>query len=114
MKPNTLILRVADLEGSKTFVNLPLDEDGFIKGADAHEFQVMDGDTYNLLEFNQLVFAISSDGGQSSLELARVTVIAADDDTAVICHEDPMQVAQFAKTIFDDWENQMGSDEDAD
>jgi len=109
-KPDTLIIRIADQDGSKTFVNLPLDEQGFIMGADAHEFQVVDGDTYNLLDFNQLVFAISSDGGQSSIELARVTAEPVDPSApAVVAYENPYQVALMAKDIFDNWDTAMAS-----
>lgn len=103
MKPNTLIIRLADVGGSKTFACLPLVE-GYIVTKDAYEFNVFDGDTYNLLGFDDMVFAVSSDGGQSSLELVRMKVYAEDGVSAVVCHEQPQQVALMAKYIFDNWD----------
>lgn len=101
MLPNTIIIRVPDINGSKTFLGLPLDDQGVISGADAYEFNVTDGDSYNLLEFNQLVIALTSDSGDSSLELARVTIEQLDANVEVIAYEDPYQVMVLAKEIFD-------------
>lgn len=113
MKPDTVIIRIPDQDGSKTFLNLPLDSHGFIDGGNAHEFQVLDGDSYNLLEFNQMVFAVSSDGGASSIELARMTVAGKDaSDPAIVCHTDPYQVGLMAKHIFDTWDEKIADADD--
>ena len=111
--PNVAIIRIPDVDGSKTFVQLPMDEDGFITGSDAKEFQVFDGDSYNLLEFNQIIMAKASDDGASSIELCRVTILDRHNNSnPVEVHTDPTECAIMVKQIFEDLRDGNTGDED--
>ena len=115
MLPNIIIFRIEDQDGSKTFVELPMDENGIIDTAQSFSFQVLDGDSYNLLGFDQLILAHNPgtevDGQTGSYELARIDIFDHVTNLPVVIHEGLENMAGMAIHLMNEWKSGEAADQ---
>lgn len=122
MLPNIIIFRIPDVDGGKTFVEIPMDEDGLIDPAAGISFQVLDGDSYNNLGFDELVFAhnpgtnmdIGGNNMPGSYELLRIPLFETISQTPVVIHSDMGNLALACIGLMKEYKEMIADDSDAD
>lgn len=120
MLPNIIVFRVPDVDGSKTFAEVPMDENGYLDTTMAFSFQVLDGDTYNLLGFDELVLAhnpgtnMDVDGNNmpGSYELFRIPLFEANSKAPVTLHSDMNNLAHVCVGLMKEIKELLADDTD--
>jgi len=102
--PDLIVFRLPDdADGNKQFLQAPILADGHL-GEDAECFTALDGDSYNMLGFHELVLA-QRQGDAGSLELTRVEIIDATTRRQVVLYSDMMAVMDLFPDMLESWQN---------